>query len=301
MKKFKKGFTLIELIVVIALFSMVTSSVYAAFKVTNNISKKVGDLSDLRQRTRLIQKAISEDIKRGKKIVLGTPTVLDSSKYEFADSDCTNYSNYCKLNSYKPEIYIETLAGNKFCYAYDKANKKLMKITSITATSTTTVSYKPTALGNYYYSCAIKDSKKNEYKDYIRNNPIYNDSHTGVFVYYYEEHISEGRVDSFKRIGAFKYGTSYYLVLESTGSYFTGKWFCIPLTKESVTTTTYNAKTEFEADNIIKKNGNDGINITQMTGALSNYYDISIFLNSNDHEDEVRFRTSMIDYGGEIE
>ncbi len=114
-----KGFTLIELIVAIAVFSIFGLAVFNFSQTQFNIYKNEKVQNDLQSDAKLAVSYISNDIKNAKTNPYSVETDFTEQKFSAIASDLKN-------KGYKPLVYIDDIDGNSYLYAIE--NNELHKI-----------------------------------------------------------------------------------------------------------------------------------------------------------------------------
>lgn len=128
----KKGFTLIELIASIAIFSILLCALYPTFlDILKNQDKYTHKLN-IKDDAKYTKSIINNDFMKTDMNSINEP-VLDSGKWVFVgddDSGIPTINQYIKDYNYRPLIYLEQIDGNKCCYLFKKDRGELHKITA---------------------------------------------------------------------------------------------------------------------------------------------------------------------------
>lgn len=136
----KKGVTLIELIVVIAILSVVLGMIYNSFISSNKIYKRGSNEFDLQSSSRSVFLTVGEDIKKAgyvtvNKVTLPTSTSISVVNSGLATITLSNINNI--VSSPFRAIYVELSTGKSYVYVVKNINgkKELHKIDCSSNTS----------------------------------------------------------------------------------------------------------------------------------------------------------------------
>lgn len=321
MKKTKKGVTLIELIIVLAIMSVVLLMIYSVCTSTFKINNYITDKIELQESATSIQRSMYNDIRRSNRIVDG---IFDASlnRWVFDGSNMEQNNAYCRLKGYKPLIYFETIMNNRAYYVYDAVKGEVRKViipndgttTTVTVYFTKFLEYDGTNLGTEWD--VIPEENIEYYSPPNINYDITDEvSLSGLVIKYdYTSDEVENPVtfNDFTKMGAFikkdNVGneTGRFVVVKTNTMTSDGKylWFVMPIKSEELVYYTRTADT-LVSKYVVKNGTEDGIRIIKNSSTgegdtLKGYYDIELDLKKKNLTKKFHFRISTVDYGGDI-
>ena len=301
MGKSRKGMTLIELIITMAIMSVVTSLILFFYDVISNQNSSDLNNISLVDQIRNTELFMRKDIRLSNNF---TEPVASGSNYIFPGTGMDIINDYCIGKGYKPLLYMEQVNKDKCYYAYDNHDGTLHRmIVPVDTTTTSVVQYRPD-------DNDLKSTNKGTLWDDIPDTDLaaYTTITPGLSAITNEIYIRDLKINfngtdytTFTVIGAYHNTTTLldYCILKAVtaGSVY----FQVKMHPE---TFVYYLNTVDKkiAEYIPVSGGVDGIKITKgfIDGSTETYYDVEINASRKGVERTGNFRIALYDYGGYI-
>ncbi len=144
----KKGFTLTETTIVIAIFSLIIATVYLIFILNQRVYSTGEEIAEITQNGRVILERMTREIRQAKEIVteLSDDESEASSMIEFEDGHAATEYNYIYYYQENDEVKREV---KKYYFPSDPSTFLPWNATSPSETLTTVIVEEPVIIGEY--------------------------------------------------------------------------------------------------------------------------------------------------------
>lgn len=316
-----KGFTLVEMIIVMAIVAIIGASLNSVIGSTVRIKKSVEKSSDMNQTMRNIETRVRSDARSSNSLII--PQIVSGSM-KFTDLSMTEVNKYISDNHLTPCLYLVKPDGTEFFYAIDNSNNVHRIQKKITINNKKLYYPKKTSdysWDNYDYTDdnynnewsylnklsaeAYKDNKKA--LDYDGTNVVLKTDTDSLKIStdYYYNYTSDHKVDDSAMFGyRYEYNSEQFTILsaftDDTGSYIVLK--CVNTRKSIDQFIKIASETKIKPmptvsfDDKVISNSISSLTISPTSNPI--LFDVNILYKNNSRQ--LTTRVSLIDYNSQF-